>query len=140
MQILSILLFVIFLTLGGLHFYWAAGGYWGFAQALPTNQSGQRLLNPSTIDCIVVGIGLTVFGLFYLLRAKVVYNFLPNWINIGLGWIIPLIFSLRAVGDFKYVGFFKTVSNTTFAQMDTMIYSPLCLGLAVIGFLVLWYL
>jgi lipopolysaccharide/colanic/teichoic acid biosynthesis glycosyltransferase len=36
----------------------------------------------------------------------------------------------RAVGEFKYVGFFKRVRDSKFATLDTFVYSPLCLLLA----------
>jgi hypothetical protein len=61
----------------------------------------------------------------------------PDWIlKIGL-WIIPIIFSLRAIGDFKYIGFFKQVKATEFARLDTVFYSPLCVMIALIGFILL---
>jgi hypothetical protein len=37
----------------------------------------------------------------------------------------------RAVGDFRLVGFFKTVRGSTFARMDTRLYSPLCVLLGI---------
>ena len=37
---------------------------------------------------------------------------------------------MRAIGDFRYVGFFKRVRGSRFARMDTTLYSPLCLALA----------
>jgi hypothetical protein len=49
-------------------------------------------------------------------------------------WIIASIFILRAIGEFKYVGFFKKISQTKFGQNDTKYYSPLCL---IIGILTL---
>jgi hypothetical protein len=36
----------------------------------------------------------------------------------------------RAVGDFRYVGFFKRVRDSRFATLDTRVYSPLCFVLA----------
>lgn len=38
---------------------------------------------------------------------------------------------LRAVGDFRYVGFFKSVRDSRFATMDTWCYSPVCLALSI---------
>ncbi len=35
---------------------------------------------------------------------------------------------------FRYVGFFKRVRGTRFAEMDTRYYSPLCLTLSVLAF------
>jgi hypothetical protein len=37
---------------------------------------------------------------------------------------MTVIFAARAVGDFKYVGFFKTVKDSPFAVWDTKAYSP----------------
>jgi len=42
-----------------------------------------------------------------------------------------LVLLARAVGDFKYVGFFKTVRASRFAVLDTWFYSPLCALLAL---------
>ena len=39
--------------------------------------------------------------------------------------------TVRAVGDRKYVGFFKRVRDTEFARRDSRIYSPLCLLLGL---------
>jgi hypothetical protein len=49
------------------------------------------------------------------------------WLSYGLA----LGLLARAVGDFKYVGFSKRVRGTPFARLDTWIYSPLCLLLAL---------
>ena len=51
------------------------------------------------------------------------------WSTVGTS-LIATAFTLRAVGEFKYVGFFKRIRGTQFARMDTRFYSPLCLGVA----------
>ncbi|WP_373072949.1 DUF3995 domain-containing protein [Sulfurimonas sp.] len=48
------------------------------------------------------------------------------------GWIISAVFTLRSVGDFNMVGFFKKIKDTEFAIYDTKYFSPLCLILGVI--------
>jgi len=40
---------------------------------------------------------------------------------------------LRAIGEFKYLGFFKKIKNTEFAIADSKLFSPLSLA---IGFLI----
>ncbi|WP_373512520.1 DUF3995 domain-containing protein [Persicitalea sp.] len=132
---LSIFLSVIFFTLGLLHLYWATGGQWGIASTLPTNASGYRILNPRKADSAVVGLGLISFGLFYLFKMGLIPNPLPDWLFRYGGWLIPAIFILRAVGDFKYVGFFKKIKQTSFGKIDTQFYSPLCLGVGFIALL-----
>jgi hypothetical protein len=42
---------------------------------------------------------------------------------------VGVAFALRAVGEFRLVGFFKSVKGTEFAAMDTWFYSPLCLAI-----------
>ncbi len=123
---------LIFTLLGGLHFYWMLGGKWGLDQVLPTRLGGgERRLNPGPVACIVVALGLLGFALY----------------NVGLGlgfslglpfgaekwgiWVLAGIFLLRAVGDFRYVGFFKKIKDTPFGKMDTRWYAPLCLYLGV---------
>jgi hypothetical protein len=48
-----------------------------------------------------------------------------------MSYALALGLLARAMGDFNYVGFFKRVRGTRFARMDTLLYSPLCLALAV---------
>lgn len=132
-MILSILLSVIFLVLGIIHFNWVIGGKFGFSEALPTKENGERVLNPKKLDSAIVGFGLTGFGMFYLLQSGLVVFNAPEWLMKYGGWIIPSIFLLRAIGEFKYVGFFKTVKKMDFAKWDTKLFSPLCLAIAIIG-------
>ncbi len=44
---------------------------------------------------------------------------------------LALIFAVRAIGDFRYVGFFKHIRGSRFARMDTLCYSPLCAALSL---------
>ena len=48
-------------------------------------------------------------------------------------WLIAAAFALRAIGDFRYVGFFKRIRDSRFAHLDTIAYSPLfaCLAFLV---------
>ncbi|WP_422362099.1 DUF3995 domain-containing protein [Reichenbachiella sp.] len=131
-----ILLLLIFSVLACLHFSWALGSNWGFAAALPTTAEGEFLLQPTPIDSAIVGFGLLAFAIYYLLQTQWINKPLPNKINRIIGWIIPGIFLLRAVGDFQYVGIFKPPMETVFAQADFFFYSPLCLLIALLGFLV----
>ena len=48
-------------------------------------------------------------------------------------WLIAAVFALRAIGDIRYVGFFKSIRDTRFARLDTLAYSPLCAVLAVLS-------
>jgi hypothetical protein len=136
MILLSLLLFIILLLLAFLHFYWVLGGQWGFAAAVPTKENGERVLHPGKVDSAIVGLGLSAFGFFYLFLSELVSIRLPDWVFDYGGWIIPAIFLLRAMGDFKYIGFFKKVKSTRFGRLDTKYFSPLCLGIGIVGLIV----
>ena len=121
----------IMATLSILHFYWAAGGQWGMALAVPSDEAGNKVLRISSLSCIAVGTGLLGFAFYYLSKAIA----RPGGINTGISqwviWVLAFIFIARAIGDFRYVGFFKTMKNTAFGQMDTRWYAPLCLYLGL---------
>ena len=132
-SILARILTVIFFTLSIIHFYWALGGKWGFESALPSNEQGIKILQPSTVDCIAIGSLLLLFGFLYYFSEISLKNKLLDSTRKLLLRIIPIIFLIRSIGDFRFVGFFKQVTATEFASLDTTFYSPLCLIIAVIG-------
>ncbi|WP_236336773.1 DUF3995 domain-containing protein [Paenibacillus auburnensis] len=71
---------------------------------------------------------LAIAGWFVLELGEVAQRVLfPDWSFIYGGWALASIFILRAVGDFRWVGFFKKQQGTVFAKRDTFLYSPLCL-------------
>ncbi len=130
---LSIIESLIFLILAGVHFNWMLGGKFGFDIAVPTNEAGKRMLNPGKWDTSIVGFGLLMLGLFFLAKGGLIDVSLPAWIDKYGGYAISAVFLLRAVGDFNYVGFFKKPRTTKFARLDSQVFSPLCLLLALIG-------
>ncbi len=122
--------------LGVLHLYWAVGGKWGIAQAVPTDESGKRLLKTSPLACIVVGLGLLGFALYYFTMGFGFSLHHPFGKEKWGAWVLTFIFTARAVGDFRYVGFFKKIKDTEFGKLDTQVYAPLCLWLGVSSFLI----
>jgi hypothetical protein len=52
-----------------------------------------------------------------------------TWIEAAV-WLCASAFSLRVIGDFRYVGLFKSIRGTRFAHYDTLVFTPLCLFLA----------
>jgi len=137
--VLGALLAIIFLFLSTLHFYWAFGGKWGIDSAIPTKDENIQALKPPTIATIIVGIGLLLFSLFYMARIEFFTVKLSSWLHLYIGWILPSIFLLRVIGDFKYVGLFKKVKMTKFAKSDTKYFIPLCAFIAVSGFILQMY-
>ncbi len=132
------ILSLIFLAISALHFFWAFGGKTAFAAALPTNEKGERLLNPRKIDSAIVGTGLLAMALFVLIKIQVIDFQLPSWALESGMWVIAGIFFLRAIGDFRYVGFFKKVKGTPFGQMDSKYFSPLCLLIGSLALAIQW--
>jgi len=116
---------MIFLAL--IHFYWALGGKFGLDSALPTDEKGNRLLNPSTFMTYVVG--FVLLGFAYI--AYRLYIGDESTMMIYAGYGLSILFFLRSVGDFNRVGLFKKVKNTPFAKYDTWVYVPLCLFISI---------
>jgi hypothetical protein len=61
---------------------------------------------------------------------------IPRWIFRWATFGIAALFFLRAIGDFKLIGFFKQANDSGFAFWDTFLFSPLCLFIAVAAFLI----
>ena len=132
--LIAIILFLILLLLSSIHFYWGFGGRWGSEAVFPTKDDHVPAKKPGATPTFIVAFGLMGFGLLVLINARLINLTLPVWFEkYGLE-VIAAIFILRAVGEFKYVGFFKKYSQTKFGRNDTKYYSPLSL---IIGLLML---
>jgi hypothetical protein len=136
--LLTLTLVTIFSLLAAIHIFWGLGGTWGAAAAIPTTANNEAVMNPKMFACFVVAAGLLGFAAFVLVRVQWITLGLPDWVLQSGLWIIAGIFSLRAIGDFKYVGFFKKIRSTTFGRLDTRYYSPLCLLIGLMGMLLEW--
>lgn len=131
MGIIALLLAIVFIFLSGLHLYWVLFGIKDPTRVLPTNEDGQLLMRPGKAGTFLVGLFLALFASIYLNKVLEFFNF-EGLTHISLG--IGALFLVRTIGDFRYVGFFKTVKNTNFAGMDSKFYSPLTLVIAALIF------
>ena len=130
--IVGLILFLIFMFLSMMHFYWSFGGKNGMDAMVPQRADGTNLFNPGFFASIFVALGLLSFALYVLIKINLLNIHLPDWIlKYGL-MAISIIFILRGIGDFRYVGFFARANSSQFTKMDKKYYSPLCL---LIGFL-----
>ena len=125
---------VILLLAAAIHVYWAAGGKAGKAAAVPTAE-GRAVITPSPLGTGLVGAGLCAIAA--LLAFRIGWLKLPGVANDNIfvqiaAWLIAAVFALRAIGDFRYVGFFKRIRDSKFARLDTLAYSPICAALAVL--------
>lgn len=128
-QALGITVSCLFLILGLLHAYWASGGRWGVSAVVP-EVDGTRLFTPTPGPTLAVAGAFFVAALVVLGRSGIWGGFVPAWVfYLGI-WAMAGIFLLRAVGDFRLAGFFKTIRNTRFARWNSLLYSPLCLSIS----------
>ena len=117
-----------------LHVYWAVGGVAARSLGVP-EVSGKPAFKPTRLATLAVAAALALAALLLLFRGGLLSSPLPPVLgNTGV-FAVAAAFLLRAVGDFRLVGFFKRVRGTPFAAWDTRLFSPLSLG---IGLASLW--
>jgi len=130
-----------FAALSVLHVYWALGGTVGLRAAIPERPSGGgdsanegglvKALHPTVAMTLLVAGALATVSSLVSLRAGLFGPARSDW---SLRWslgAIALILLARAVGDLRLVGFFKRIRGTRFATLDSWLYSPLCVVLAL---------
>lgn len=133
-NIVGILLSAIFAILSLFHIYWAAGGRFGGFAAIPTVE-GKPLFRPTMLATLMVAAALFAAMLTILGNLGLFGDRFSQWIFRWATFVIALLFLLRAIGDFKLLGFFKQINETNFAYWDTVLFSPLCLFIAIAAFL-----
>jgi hypothetical protein len=124
-------LIAVFVVLGLIHLYWAAGGRIGHSAAIP--QVGNKpSFQPGAIATIAVAFALFGAACVVALRSGVLPDPALAFLAMIGCWALAAILALRAIGDFRLVGFFKRVTGTRFARADSLFYSPLCAVLAAL--------
>jgi hypothetical protein len=127
---ISIINAIALILISAIHFYWAMGGKWGGDRVFPEIKSSKPI-RPSRLATAFVAFIFLGFALVYLDKMQVIEVPFPNFIEQYGTTILGVIFIIRAIGEFKYIGFTKTIKDSKFAEMDTKYYSPLCL---ILGF------
>lgn len=121
---------LVFLLLGGIHLYWVFGGTWGAPYAIPSDANGKPVFKPRKMGTLLVAGCLIIAA---LLSVEVIFIGKSAFLFIGL------LFGLRVIGDFKYVGLGKKIKNTRFARKDATVFIPLCIYLSLSNvFLFFW--
>jgi len=115
--VLASIIATVFGFLGLLHFYWTVRGVSGSGAAIP-EIDGTPAFKPTKAATATVGLVLLGTAAIVLLQVKLLLTF------------AAAVLLLRAIGDFRLVGFFKRVRESRFARLDTLLYSPLCLALS----------
>ncbi|MEZ4809223.1 MAG: DUF3995 domain-containing protein [Allomuricauda sp.] len=129
MEVLAVILTIVLVFLAVLHFYWSIFGIKDPSAVLPTSVTSNRVKSPGKFVAVLVGVILLLFAFVFINKALVYVDY-PwlTYVSYGIG----ITFILRAFGDFKYVGFFKTAKNSKFSALDTRYYSPLCLLMGIL--------
>lgn len=121
----------ILFLLSGIHIYWLLGGRFGSAAVIPS-RGNEALFRPSKTATGIVAAVLALAGWFVMeLGGGIDRILFAEWLLAYGGWFLSGVFILRAVGDFRLMGFFKRVQGTLFAKFDTLLYSPLCLFIGI---------
>lgn len=127
--VVAVALTAIFSALGAFHVAWVFGAR-NAAAAVP-EVNGKPAFRPGPIATLLVAAAL--FACAALVAAVAGWLELPipgAWLK-GLSYALAAAFFLRAIGDFRLVGFFKRVRGTRFARNDSRYFSPLCLAIAI---------
>ena len=134
-EIVAVAVVAVFVILALVHAYWAFGGQAGSRAAVPEVHERPAFV-PSAAATFTVAIGLGACAVLVAASAGLVVAAVPaKWVT-WLAFALAFALLARAVGDFRLVGFFKRVRGTRFARLDSAVYAPLCLGLAVAVFYV----
>ena len=120
----------VFAFLAALHVYWACGGSLGTGVAV-AEIAGRPRFVPSRSATLAVAAALSAAAVVVLARADLILGSVPPWASQWAAVVLGAVFVLRSIGDFRVMGFFKSVRGTRFAVWDTWLYSPLCLMLGL---------
>jgi Protein of unknown function (DUF3995) len=128
---------LLFVGIALLHIYWAFGGKRWLDVVLPdTGEHGKKVFVPGPIITMAVAAGILLFAFVSLAAAPFLAGTMPvKWIVYGNAAIV-VIFALRAMGDFRYAGFFKKIKHTPFGKNDSTYYSPLCMAIALLALVI----
>lgn len=137
-SVISLVAACILFLISLLHVYWACRGTWGTSAVIP-ERNGKRTFSPHPGLTLVIA-GLLAFAAIILLMRASYISFSFNAVLLQAGaWICAVVFALRVIGEFNYVGLFKRIRNTKFAKMDTWLYVPLCTFLSFAFLLSIFY-
>jgi hypothetical protein len=121
-------------AIAALHVYWGVVGVAERSAALP-EVNGKPVFTPSRVACFAVASALAIASALVLWCGHVLRAPIPSRLvtvgTVGVGTVLLL----RAIGDFRLVGFFKRVRGSPFSAWDTALFSPLS---ALLGIGSLW--
>ena len=126
----------IFILLSFMHIYWALGGKRGMNAVIPTITENQDIIKPGPFITLAIAAGMGLFAFVIIGNLDIFREYIDISFFKYATLVIGILFTLRAIGDFRYVGFFKKATGTTFAKNDTRYYSPLSVVIAFFCYLI----
>jgi len=126
----------ILIAVGILNVYFLLGGKNSIEYFFPTNSPFRKKhIKPKKVKLLFVSVALFIMAFFFVEQMA---GFTKIFNADAFKWgnkIIAVIFVLRAFGNFTYLGFTKSFKKGTFAKLDTFLYSPVCLVIATLAYL-----
>lgn len=122
---------MVFFVLAVLHLFWAMGGSWALESVIPSNSNGRKIFKVKSFATFMIAIALLAFVMIDMSYCGwILENRSNKYIQFGV-LFIAILFLLRAIGDFRYIGFFKKYKNTPFDKKDLFLFSPVCLFISL---------
>lgn len=126
----------VFITLSFVHVYWAMINNEDMRGVLPTDTNGKEVFQPGVIGTFAIAAFLGICAFITIGNLGIYESFINHSIITCGTILIGFLFIVRAIGDFKYAGFFKRIKGTCFSANDTRYYSPLCLFVGVCNIII----
>ncbi len=137
MYVVGITLIFIFMVLSCLHFYWVYKPPNNKVPVVPEKPNGNLAFIPGRAGTFFVAFCLMIISIIIatIIEPSLTKDKIHPY-NIYAGYAISFVFFLRTIGDFCYIGLFKKVTNTNFARIDNRLYTPGCLLVGFLTFLI----
>lgn len=126
-QLIAIMVTIAFFGLSVMHIFWAVGGKRDSQKFIPAD-NGKPVFTPGLVGTLLVAVilaGFAALGLALGFKDAIAEAYQPY--AKYAGFVVGAVLILRAIGEFRYAGFFKRVRGSEFATYDDFVYSPFCL-------------
>lgn len=101
-----------------LHIYWAFGGRWGSAAVIPVKEGEHKpAFTPRIWGTLFVAILILLASVIIVVQVGYLQGFEANSLSKIGSIVCALVFIVRAIGDFKFVGFFKKLNILSLLDM-----------------------
>jgi hypothetical protein len=127
---LALILITIFLVVAVFHLIWGIQGPNANSATLP-QIGGKPAFVPSRLAGFAVALAFLLGALLIAMSTGLLSTSVSKGIFKWAMLLMSFVFLVRAIGDFRLVGFFKSIKASKFARLDTLFFSPLCLGIAL---------